>query len=234
LLEVRNLSVQYGAFKALDDISLKVPQGSIVSIVGANGAGKTTLIKTISGLLKPKAGSIAFKGQDLTKIQAHKIVHLGVVQIPEGRKLFPDMTVMDNLICGATHPNAKKLRDQSLNTALQLFPKLNERKNQLAKSLSGGEQQMLAIARGLMSAPTLLMLDEPSLGLAPIIVKQIFQIIKTLNSNGLTILLVEQNVYQSLMISDYAYVLETGKITLEGSARELLKNQAVKEAYLGV
>lgn len=234
MLEVRNLSVQYGAFKALDDISLKVPQGSIVSIVGANGAGKTTLIKTISGLLKPKAGSIAFKGQDLTKIQAHKIVHLGVVQIPEGRKLFPDMTVMDNLICGATHPNAKKLRDQSLNTALQLFPKLNERKNQLAKSLSGGEQQMLAIARGLMSAPTLLMLDEPSLGLAPIIVKQIFQIIKTLNSNGLTILLVEQNVYQSLMISDYAYVLETGKITLEGSARELLKNQAVKEAYLGV
>lgn len=161
-------------------------------------------------------------------------MHLGVVHVPEGRKLFPEMTIMDNLLCGALHPAANKERHQSLENAFELFPKLRERKNQQAKSLSGGEQQMLAIARGLMSSPTLIMLDEPSLGLAPIVVKQIFQIVRTLNSQGLTILLVEQNVYQSLMVSDYAYVLETGRIVLEGEAHELLQKESIRQAYLGV
>ncbi|MGB9591137.1 MAG: ABC transporter ATP-binding protein [Candidatus Kryptoniota bacterium] len=234
MLEINNLSVKYGAFKALDNISLKVPEGKIVSIVGANGAGKTTLLKTISGLLKPQSGSILFRGCELTSYPAHKIVHLGVVQVPEGRKLFPEMTVLDNLLCGGIHPNAKKLREQYLENAFALFPRLHERKNQQAKSLSGGEQQMLAIARGLVSAPMLLMLDEPSLGLAPIMVKQIFEIVKKLNASGLTILLVEQNVHQSLLISDYAYVLETGRIVLEGEARNLLQQESVRQAYLGI
>lgn len=234
MLEISNLSVQYGAFKALQNVSLKVEEGKIVSIVGANGAGKTTLINTISGLIRPISGNITFNNVELTAIPAHKIVHQGIVQIPEGRKIFPDMSVLDNLLSGAMHTRAKAARNESLQQAFDLFPLLKERKSQIAKSLSGGEQQMLAIARGLMSKPNLLMLDEPSLGLAPIVVKQIFEVVQTLRNLGLTILLVEQNVYQSLMISDFTYVLETGKIVLEGKGKEVLKEEHIRQAYLGI
>lgn len=234
MLEISNLSVQYEAFKALQDVSLKVEEGKIVSIVGANGAGKTTLINTISGLLRPTSGKISFNGMELTTLPAHKIVHEGIVQIPEGRKIFPEMSVLDNLLSGAIHPRAKAEREKSLEQSFELFPLLKERKPQIAKSLSGGEQQMLAIARGLMSKPKLLMLDEPSLGLAPIVVKQIFEVVQTLRTLGLTILLVEQNVYQSLVISDYTYVLETGRVVLEGIGKEILNQEHIRQAYLGI
>jgi branched-chain amino acid transport system ATP-binding protein len=234
LLDISNLSVQYEAFKALQDVSLKVEEGKIISIVGANGAGKTTLINTISGLLHPISGRITFNGMELTAIPAHKVAHEGIVQIPEGRKIFPEMSVLDNLLSGASHPRAKAQRNDSLQQAFELFPLLKERKSQVAKSLSGGEQQMLAIARGLMSKPKLLMLDEPSLGLAPIMVKQIFEVTQTLRTLGLTILLVEQNVYQSLMISDYTYVLETGRVVLEGKGKEILNHEHIRQAYLGI
>ncbi len=233
MLNIQNLCVQYGAFKALTDVSLTVEQGLIVSIVGANGAGKTTLLNTISGLLRPTAGRILFEGVDLTTLPGHKIVHLGAVQIPEGRKLFPDMSVYDNLISGAMHPRAKPGREETLETVLELFPVLRERRNQLARTLSGGEQQMLAIGRGLMARPRLLMLDEPSLGLAPLVVRQIFDVVQELKGRGLTILLVEQNVRQSLTVADYAYVLETGRVVLSGPAGEVLENEHTRRAYLG-
>jgi branched-chain amino acid transport system ATP-binding protein len=233
LLEVENISVQYGAFKALYDVSLTVEDGLIVSIVGANGAGKTTLLNTISGLLRPTSGKITLDGIELTALPGHKIVYEGVVQIPEGRKLFPDMSVYDNLISGAMHPRAKPGREETIEEVFDLFPVLRERRTQLAKSLSGGEQQMLAIGRGLMSKPKLLMLDEPSLGLAPLLVRQIFEIVQELKALGLTILLVEQNVRHSLAIADYAYVLETGRIVLSGPGREVLEDEHTKRAYLG-
>jgi len=233
LLEVENINVQYGAFKVLYDVSIAVEDGLIVSIVGANGAGKTTLLNTISGLLRPTAGKITFDGVDLTALPGHKIVHEGVVQIPEGRKLFPGMTVYDNLISGAMHPRAKAGREETVEEVFDLFPVLRERRTQLAKSLSGGEQQMLAIGRGIMSKPRLLMLDEPSLGLAPLLVRQIFEIVQELKARGLTILLVEQNVHHSLAIADYAYVLETGHVVLSGSGQEVLQDEHTKRAYLG-
>jgi branched-chain amino acid transport system ATP-binding protein len=233
LLEVENINVQYGAFKALYDVYLTVEDGLIVSIVGANGAGKTTLLNTISGLLRPTSGKITFDGIELTELPGHKIVHEGVVQIPEGRKLFPDMSVYDNLISGAMHPRAKANREDTIEEVFDLFPLLRERRTQLARSLSGGEQQMLAIGRGLMSRPKLLMLDEPSLGLAPLLVRQIFQVVPELKARGLTILLVEQNVRHSLAIADYAYVLETGHVVLSGPGREVLEDEHTRRAYLG-
>ena len=233
MLEVENINVQYGAFKALYDVSLTVEDGLIVSIVGANGAGKTTLLNTISGLLRPTSGKITFDGIELTALPGHKIVHEGVVQIPEGRKLFPDMTVYDNLISGAMHPRAKAGRGDTIEEVFDLFPVLRERRDQLARTLSGGEQQMLAIGRGLMSRPKLLMLDEPSLGLAPLLVRQIFQVVPELRARGLTILLVEQNVRHSLTVADYAYVLETGRVVLSGPGREVLEDEHTRRAYLG-
>jgi branched-chain amino acid transport system ATP-binding protein len=233
VLEVENLNVQYGAFKALYDVSLTVENGLIVSIVGANGAGKTTLLNTISGLLKPTSGRITFDGVELTAVPGHKVVHHGVVHIPEGRKLFSDMSVYDNLISGAMHPRAKPSREETVESVFELFPVLRERRTQLARTLSGGEQQMLAIGRGLMSRPRLLMLDEPSLGLAPLLVRHIFEVVQQLKTRELTILLVEQNVRQSLAIADYAYVLETGQVVLSGPGREVLENEHTKRAYLG-
>jgi branched-chain amino acid transport system ATP-binding protein len=233
LLRVENLNVQYGAFRALYDVSLTVEDGLIVSIVGANGAGKTTLLNTISGLLAPTSGKVYFNDTELTALPGHEVVRLGVVQIPEGRKLFPDMSIHDNLIAGAMHPRAKEGRDQTAEEVFGLFPVLRERRTQLAKTLSGGEQQMLAIGRGLMSRPELLMLDEPSLGLAPLLVRQIFEVVKELKERGLTILLVEQNVRHSLTISDRAYVLETGHMVLSGTGQEVLEDEHTRKAYIG-
>jgi branched-chain amino acid transport system ATP-binding protein len=233
LLEVQNLSVQYGAFKALYDVSLTVEAGLIVSIVGANGAGKTTLLNTISGLLKPTTGRITFDGTELSTLPSHRVVHHGLVQIPEARKLFPEMSVQDNLIAGAMHRRAKPGREETMESVFELFPVLRERRAQSARTLSGGEQQMLAIGRGLMSKPRLLMLDEPSLGLAPLLVRQIFRVVQELKGRGLTILLVEQNVRQSLAIADYAYVLQTGRVVLAGPAGDVLADEHTRRAYLG-
>ncbi len=233
MLRVEKLNVQYGAFRALYDVSLTVEDGLIVSIVGANGAGKTTLLNTISGLLTPTSGKVYFNDTELTALPGHEIVRLGVAQIPEGRKLFPDMSVRDNLIAGAMHPRAKEERENTMEEVFELFPVLRERGSQLAKTLSGGEQQMLAIGRGLMSRPQLLMLDEPSLGLAPLLVRQIFEVVKELKERGLTILLVEQNVRHSLTISDHAYVLETGHVVLSGPGQEVLEDEHTRKAYIG-
>ncbi len=233
MLRVENLNVQYGAFRALYDVSLTVEDGLIVSIVGANGAGKTTLLNTISGLLSPTSGKVYFDDTELTALPGHEIVRLGVAQIPEGRKLFPDMSVYDNLMAGAMHPRAKAGREKTAEEVFELFPVLRERRSQSAKTLSGGEQQMLAIGRGLMSRPQLLMLDEPSLGLAPLLVRQIFEVVRELKERGLTILLVEQNVRHSLTISDYAYVLETGHVVLAGTGREVLEDEHTRKAYIG-
>jgi len=234
LLTVQNLSVKYGAFHALHDLNLSIPEGQVVSIVGANGAGKTTLINTISGLLRPVSGAIFFNGQDLTKIEGHAIASLGIAQVPEGRKLFPEMTVYENLMLGGFSARARSQRAESMEQVMELFPILRTRKSQLARTLSGGEQQMLAIGRAIMMRPRLMMFDEPSLGLAPLIVRNIFEAITTLKRDGMTILLVEQNVRQSLQIADYAYVLETGQITLQGSGQEVLDNDHTRKAYLGV
>ncbi len=230
---MKNLTVRYGAFLALADVSLKVEDGQIVSIVGANGAGKTTLINTISGLITPESGEIYLDGQKLTGMKGHEIARIGVVQVPERRKLFPEMTVYENLLVASIHRRAKKERQKNLEEVFSLFPVLRERRDQLAITLSGGEQQMLAIGRGIMALPRILMLDEPSLGLAPILVQQIFQIVQELRKRGLTILLVEQNVKHSLRIADYAYVLETGKAVLEGLGMDVLNDPHTVEAYLG-
>jgi len=234
MLTIKNLQVQYGAFRALHGVSLSVTEGQVVSIVGANGAGKTTLINTISGLLRPTAGEITFEGQDLTRLESHAIATLGIVQVPEGRKLFPDMTVYENLLIGSYSKRSKQYRKESLEMVFHLFPRLEQRTKQLARTLSGGEQQMLAIGRAVMSKPRLMMFDEPSLGLAPLLVKSIFQTIGQLKAAGMTIMLVEQNVRQSLQISDYAYVLETGQIVLEGSGQAVLENEHTRKAYLGI
>ncbi|MCD6160767.1 MAG: ABC transporter ATP-binding protein [Thermotogae bacterium] len=234
MLEIKNIEVYYGYVKALKDISLRVEEGQIVSLLGSNGAGKTTTLKTISGLLKPKSGSILFHEKIITHLDSSAIVRMGIVQCPEGRQLFPDLSVKENLLVGAiTRKNRKQINDD-LNQVYGLFPILRDRKNQLAGTLSGGEQQMLAIGRALMAGPKLLMLDEPSLGLAPKIVEQIFELLVNLNKEkGLTILLVEQNANAALRISDYAYILEVGTLTLEGDAKDLLKSELVQQKYLG-
>ena len=234
MLTIDKIHVNYGSFQALDGVSLQVNEGEIVALLGSNGAGKTTTINTASGLLKPLAGSVTFKGEDLSKYKLHEISSLGLVQVPEGRKLFPSMSVHENLLVGSFAKSTRPKRQENLEMCYEMFPKLKERAKQMAGSLSGGERQMVAIARALMQCPQLLMLDEPSLGLAPVIVEQVFEIIQRINKMGTTILLVEQNVQASLEIADRAYVIETGKNVMEGPAKELLANDDLKAAYLGM
>ncbi len=234
MLELKDLKVAYEKVQVLWDVSFSIKAGEVVTLLGSNGAGKSTTVKTIQGILKPKSGSIKFMDEHIEGLPAYKIVDEGIALVPEGREIFPKMNVFENLILGAYVPRAKESLDESLEWVLKLFPKLEERKKQLAGTMSGGEQQMLAIARALMSKPKLLMMDEPSLGLAPMIVLQVFEIIKKLHEEGVTILLVEQNVHHALEIADSAYVLEKGKIILEGKGLELLDDEYVKSAYLGL
>ena len=234
LLKVNNIDVHYGDVQVLRKVSLSVGQGEIITIVGANGAGKSTLLKTIGGILKASDGEIWFMEERIDQLPSHKIVETGLIRIPEGRKIFPTMTVLENLELGSYLPKAKVKRNKTLEKVFSLFPILKNRRRQLAGTLSGGEQQMLAIARGLMSLPKLLMLDEPSLGLAPLLVKQIFTIVKEINAQGTTILLVEQNVFNALDMASEGYVLENGRIVLEGKSQDLLTDDYIKEAYLGV
>ena len=235
ILEVENINVFYEDVQVLWDLSFSVGEGEIVALVGSNGAGKTTTLKTISGIMHPKKGKIKFNGEEIQNIPPHLIARRGLSLVPEGRELFSEMTVLDNLLLGSMYiPEASKKTADLLKRVFSLFPRLEERKNQIAGNLSGGEQQMLAIARGLMSEPRLLMLDEPSLGLAPKLVSELFKTIIDIKNSGVTILLVEQNAYKSLEIADRAYVIETGKITLTGVGKELLKNDYVRKAYLGL
>ncbi len=231
MLKVKNLSVNYGHIEALKNVSVGVKKGQICSIIGANGAGKSTLLKTISGLVKPVSGTIFFEGKPLPK-RAHKIVAEGIVHVPEGRKTFSGLTIEDNLLVGGTVADKSRLA-ANLEKQYQLFPILKERKNQFAGTLSGGEQQMLAVARGLMSEPKIILLDEPSMGLAPLIVNQIYNLIGQIRESGITVLLIEQNAKKALSICDYAYVLENGKIKLSGTGEELLASDEVRKAYLG-
>ncbi len=234
LLEVENLNVYYEAIHALQGISFHLEEGEIVTLIGANGAGKSTSLRTISGLLHPRVGSVRFKGQDITTTSAERIVELGISQVPEGRKIFAPLTVRENLLMGAYARSDAQAIQKSMDRVFASFPRLKERINQLGGTLSGGEQQMLATARGLMSGPTLLLLDEPSMGLSPILVEEIFRIIREINQQGTSILLVEQNAHMALSVANRVYVLETGRIVLSGSAREMAENPQVKEAYLGV
>jgi len=234
MLEVSNLDVFYGKSQALRDVSLKVGEGEIVALVGANGAGKTTLLNTISGLLRPASGSVEFLGKRIDRLAPHKITKLGICQIPEGRKLFTTMTVGDNLEMGAYTSEAWKRRKETLEQVYRVFPVLKERRKQSAKKLSGGEGQMVAIGRGLMSSPRLCMFDEPSYGLAPKLFSEVLEVIKRLREQGMTVLLVEQNVRQTLAAADRAYVLENGRIVLEGKGKDLLQDERVKTAYLGI
>lgn len=234
MLKVNNIDVYYEDVQALWDVSLEVNKGEIVALLGSNGAGKTTTLNTISGLLQPRKGEIEFIGQDVIKLPAHRRASLGIAHIPEGRRLFPEMTVMENLLMGSLMPEAKMRREELLEQVFAIFPILKERAGQEAGTLSGGESQMLAIARGLMADPKLIMMDEPSLGLAPFLVEEVFEVIERVNQEGITVLLVEQNVAQALRISSRAYILETGKITLQGKSEKLLDSEHVKEAYLGV
>jgi branched-chain amino acid transport system ATP-binding protein len=234
LLQVDRINVFYGDIQALREVSLLVSSREIVSLVGGNGAGKTTTLKTISGLLKPTSGSITFDGSKIHRLPPHLIVEMGLSQVPEGRRVFPRLSVLENLHMGSHVPEARKRREDTLNWVFQLFPILQERSGQFGGTLSGGEQQMLAIARGLMSRPKLLILDEFSLGLAPLVVNEIFQIIQEVNRQGTTIFLVEQNVQRSLSISHRSYVLENGAIVLYGEGKELLKNEYMKKAFLGM
>jgi len=231
---VNKISVSYGKVQVLWDVSIEVNKGEVVSVVGSNGAGKTTLLHTISGILKPISGSIEFLNERVDRLPPNIIVEKGITLVPEGRRLFPRLTVLENLRMGSYIDRAKEKRDETLRWIFDLLPRLEERKNQLAGTLSGGERQMLAIARGLMSRPKLLMMDEPSLGLAPKIVLNVFEVIKRLKNEGITILLVEQNVRHALELSDRAYVLENGRVVLEGTGKELLGNEQVKKAYLGM
>jgi branched-chain amino acid transport system ATP-binding protein len=233
VLEVKNIRVKYGAIEALKGISFTVGRGEIISMIGANGAGKSTTLRSISGLLKPVSGDILFEGRSVKGIKAHEIVRLGLLQSPEGRGIFANLTVLENLEMGAYTRNDKKAIAQDLEYVFGLFPRIKERQKQLAGTLSGGEQQMLAISRSLMGRPKLLLLDEPSLGLAPQIVNTIFSIIQKINKEGTTILLVEQNAFQALKISHRGYVVETGSIVLEGKGSDLLTNEQVRAAYLG-
>jgi len=234
MLEVENIDVKYGKIHIIRSVSLKVNSGAFVSIVGSNGAGKSTILKTISGILRPTSGKITFLGDEISLISPHEIVGKGISHIPEGRKLFWSLSVLENLELGAYTQRARGKKDENIKRSFELFPILSDRKKQLSGTLSGGEQQMLAIARGLMGDPTLLLLDEPSLGLAPVLAKETIRVVKRINKDGKTILLVEQNVRHALENSDRAYVLENGMITMEGGGAELLSNKDVKTAYLGL
>lgn len=233
MLTVKDLEVYYGVIQAIKGISFEVNEGEVIALIGANGAGKTTILHTVTGLVTAKAGSINFEGNDLTKVPAHNIVTLGMAHVPEGRRIFAQLTVLENLKLGAYTRKDKKEIADTLEKVYQRFPRLNERKNQIAGTLSGGEQQMLAMGRALMSHPRIILMDEPSMGLSPIFVSEIFNIIKEISESGTTVLLVEQNAKKALSIADRAYVLETGKIVLEGNANELMNNDSVKKAYLG-
>ena len=233
LLEVKNLEVNYGVIRAIKDISFEVNEGEIVTLIGANGAGKTTTMQSAVGLIPKRSGTVIFDGKDITHTPCHKIVHYGMTQVPEGRRIFQELTVYENLLMGAFSIKDKSGFKNDIESVYNRFPRLAERRNQIAGTLSGGEQQMLAMGRAIMSHPKLLMLDEPSMGLSPLLVDQVFDIIKDINKDGTTILLVEQNAGKSLAISDRAYVLENGKIVLSGTGAELAASEMVKEAYLG-
>ncbi|MDE7320999.1 MAG: ABC transporter ATP-binding protein [Lachnospiraceae bacterium] len=233
MLEVRDLEVYYGMIQAIKGISFEVNEGEVIALIGANGAGKTTTLHTVSGLLAPKAGTVTFEGKDITKTPAHKIVSCGMAHVPEGRRVFASLSVYQNLKMGAYTRSDKEEIEESLRMVYTRFPRLEERKNQPAGTLSGGEQQMLAMGRALMSRPRIILMDEPSMGLSPIFVNEIFDIIKQVSAGGTTVLLVEQNAKKALSIADRGYVLETGKIVLEGKAQELLEDESVKKAYLG-
>lgn len=234
MLEVKDLQVYYGLIQAIKGISFEVNQGEIIALIGANGAGKTTILHTITGLIQSKAGSVTFEGTDITKVPGHKIVSMGMAHVPEGRRVFANLSVYQNLKMGAYTQKDKTVTEETLEMVYQHFPRLQERKNQLAGTLSGGEQQMLAMGRALMSSPKMILMDEPSMGLSPLLVKEVFSIIEYCHESGITILLVEQNAKMALGIADRAYVLETGKITMSGNAKEMLENEDVKKAYLGV
>ena len=233
MLEVKDIEVFYGVIQAIKGISFEVNEGEVIALIGANGAGRTTTLHTITGLLQPKKGSIMFEGKDITKVPAHKIVSLGMAHVPEGRRVFGELTVYENLKMGAYTRKDKAEIQETLEMVYKRFPRLEERKNQLAGTLSGGEQQMLAMGRALMSHPKIIVMDEPSMGLSPIFVNEIFKIIQDVSKSGTTVLLVEQNAKKALSIADRAYVLETGKIVLEGDAKELMNNDSIKKAYLG-
>jgi len=234
MLSVNNIDIFYGDLQVLWGLSLEVREKEIVVLIGANGSGKSTTIKTISSLLRPKSGSIEFNGERIDQVPPHKIIERGIVHVPEGRRLFPTMTVEENLIMGALHGEAKSKRLQTMDYVYSLFPRLSERKKQLAGTLSGGEQQMVAVGRGLMSLPKLMMFDEPSLGLSPLLSQEVFAIIRKIHQEGVTVLLVEQNVTQTLAMCDRAYVLENGRNVLAGTGQELMANDHVKTAYLGI
>lgn len=233
LLKVNNIDAFHGSFQALWDVSLVVKPGEIVAIIGANGSGKSTLLDTISGLVHPAKGSIEFGGRNISRLRPYQIVSLGISQVPEGRRIFPDLTVLENLVIGSYNRQARSLREQNLERAYQLFPVLEQRKTQLAKTLSGGEQQMLALGRGLMSNPKIILLDEMSLGLAPIVVNELYRALREIRERGITILFVEQNVRRSLMEAERAYIMEAGRIVLSGTATELRGEEKVKKAYFG-
>lgn len=233
MLEIRDLEVYYGMIQAIKGISFDVDEGEVIALIGANGAGKTTILHTITGLLSAKSGSITFNGTDITKVPGHKIVSMGMAHVPEGRRVFAQLSVYQNLMMGAYTRKDKHEIADTLENIYHRFPRLEERKNQIAGTLSGGEQQMLAMGRALMSHPSIILMDEPSMGLSPIFVNEIFDIIKEVSNGGTTVLLVEQNAKKALSIADRGYVLETGKIVLEGKAEELLHNDSIKKAYLG-
>ncbi|MDD6492750.1 MAG: ABC transporter ATP-binding protein [Firmicutes bacterium] len=233
MLEIKDLEVYYGMIKAIKGVTFEVNEGEVIALIGANGAGKTTILHTITGLLEAKKGSVYFDGKDITKVPAHKIVSMGMAHVPEGRRVFANLSVLQNLKMGAYTRKDKDEIEETLKMVYKRFPRLEERQNQLAGTLSGGEQQMLAMGRALMSHPRIILMDEPSMGLSPIFVNEIFDIIKEVSASGTTVLLVEQNAKKALSISDRAYVLETGNIVLEGKAEELLNNDSIKKAYLG-
>lgn len=233
MLEVKNLQVYYGVIQAIKDISFQVNEGEVIALIGANGAGKTTILHTITGLIQAKTGQVLYEGVNLQKIPAHKIVSLGIAHVPEGRHVFSQLTVYENLLMGAFTRKNKAEIEETLATVYKRFPRLQERKGQYAGTLSGGEQQMLAMGRALMSRPKIVLMDEPSMGLSPILVEEIFDIIQSISKSGTTVLLVEQNAKKALAIADRAYVLETGKIVLEGDAKRLMNDESVKKAYLG-
>lgn len=234
LLEVKDLKVNYGLIQAIKGISFEINKGELVALIGANGAGKTTILHTISGLLQPKEGSIVYDGKDITKIPGHKIVSMGMAHVPEGRRVFANLSVYENLRMGSYTRKDKAGIEETLKSVYEHFPRLEERKNQMAGTLSGGEQQMLAMGRALMSNPDMILMDEPSMGLSPLLVKEVFSIIEYCHEQGITILLVEQNAKMALSIADRAYVIETGNITMNGNAKDLLEDENVKKAYLGV
>lgn len=233
MLEIKDIEVFYGVIQAIKGISFEVNEGEVIALIGANGAGKTTILHTITGLLSPKKGTVIFEGKDITKVPAHKIVSLGMAHVPEGRRVFAELSVYQNLRMGAYTRKDKDEIARTLEMVYKRFPRLEERKNQLAGTLSGGEQQMLAMGRALMSHPKIIVMDEPSMGLSPILVNEIFDIIQEVSAGGTTVLLVEQNAKKALSIADRAYVLETGKIVLDGDAKQLMNDDSIKKAYLG-